>query len=337
MRWPSALAAVLLTAAAAAAGAPPAAAQDRTSGGLTRVTLHTVPRVAGVAVRHRGRTLRTDEKGRVTLDVRMYRRTRETTKGVLAFEPPRILTSRLPNGAEARFAGFYERGNVIALSLYTRLEVRFVDLQGQPIPARDVGVVRLKSRTGVRVPFKAGRSPKLHASRVQPTPDGPRSKPIEYGVEGVDVLGGNVVNRAQQRFFPLRTRRLTIPLLLYSARFESRDALFGFATGTAVVLTYPGGHKESLPLRDGVASSRNLPRGEYLVRVDAPGYSFERPVALSRDQFVDLQVVSHLDLAIVFTGLAALGISLVLVRRPVYRRRVRRVLTLGGVVSLPRR
>jgi hypothetical protein len=334
MRWRSAALAAL---AGLALAAPAAAGQAPASGGLTRVTLHTVPRVAGVLVRHRGRIYRTDGRGRVTLNVRMFRRTRETIKGVLAFEPPTVLRSRLPRGVEARFAGFYERGMVIALSLYTRLEVRFVDLQGQPIPARDVGVVRLKSRTGVRVPFRAGRSPTLHASRVQPTQDGPRSKPIEYGVEGVDVRGGNVVNRAQQRFFPLRTRRLTIPLLLYSARFESRDALFGFATGSAVVLTYPGGHRESLPLVDGIASSRNLPRGEYLVQVDAPGYSFERPVALSRDQFVDLQVVSYLDLAVVFSGLAALAIALVLVRRPHYRRFLRRVITLGGIVPLPRR
>jgi hypothetical protein len=56
--------------------------------------------------------------------------------------------------------------------------------------------------------------------------------------------------------------------------------------------------------------------------VKASGYSVERPVWLSRDQSVDLQVVSPVDLAIVFGGLASVAVALLVVGRPSLRRRL---------------
>ena len=262
----------------------------------------------------------------------MFRSARPTSGGFLPFAPPKVLTTRLPSGMVARFGGFFKRGRVIGLSLFTRTRLRFVNLQGEDLPSTSVSAVRLKSRTGVRVTLSGGQTAKLQASRVIAVPDGVRSKAIEYAVEAVEVAGANVVNRAQQRFFPLRTRALTVPLLLYSARFTSRDALFGYASGSAVLLTDPDGETMRIPLRSGHAQARGLARGEYLVKVDASGFSFKRPVSLSRDQVVDLAVVSYLDLGVIFGGLTALAIGLVLVGRPAIRERVR-----GPSRSAPRR
>jgi hypothetical protein len=314
------LASLLLALVLVPAGAPAAPATE----GPRAVTLHTMPRTAGMRIRHHGRTYTTDARGRVTLTLNVFRSARPTSGGFLPFAPPKVLTTRLPSGMVARFGGFFKRGRVIGLSLFTRTRLRFVNREGRDLPTARVTAIRLKSRTGVQVTLAAGEVAKLQASRVIAVPDGVRSKAIEYSVEAVDVNGANVVNRAQQRFFPLRTRELTVPLLLYSARFTSRDALFGYASGSAVLLTDPDGATMRIPLRSGHAQTGGLARGEYLVKVDAAGFSFKRPVSLSRDQVVDLAVVSYLDLAVIFGGLATLAIALVLVGRPAIRARFRR-------------
>jgi hypothetical protein len=130
------------------------------------------------------------------------------------------------------------------------------------------------------------------------------------------------VHRAQWRFRPLSTRRLKVPLLLYALRFTSADALFGKPIGTAVLLTHPDGRTTRLPLHDGVAEAAGLPRGAYRVRVEARGYSFEHPVALSRNQLVDMQVISLLDVAVVGGALGAIALALLLIGRPRLRRRL---------------
>jgi hypothetical protein len=313
-----------------AAGPGVARAEAQQGDRFERMTLHTVPRVEGLRLLHRGDIHRTDERGRVTLDVRVFSSTRATPQGFLGFAAPKILRTTLPGGREARFGGYFERGRVIAVSLYSRTGFRYVNLQGRRIDPSRVSSVRLKSRTGQKITLRARHAVLLQASRVVALQGATKSKSIEYSVEEVDVGGGQVVNHAQQRFFPLRTRQVTVPLLLYSAHFTSKDALFGFPSGSAIVLTYPSGKVVRIPLESGEASSGELPRGDYMVRVDAPGMSFERPVALSRDQVVDLEVVSYLDLGVVFSSLAALAIGLILARRPELRLRIRRLGRIRG-------
>ena len=92
------------------------------------------------------------------------------------------------------------------------------------------------------------------------------------------VDGANVVNRAQQRFFPHRHRDVGVPLLLYSARFMARDALLGFPIGSGVRLRHPDGSWTYHPFRSsGEVVLDGLARGEYWVEVKALGFSFLRP------------------------------------------------------------
>ena len=63
------------------------------------------------------------------------------------------------------------------------------------------------------------------------------------------------------------------------------------------------------------------------VTVDGPGFSFSRPVRLSRNQEVELEVLSYLDIGLaLFVGLAFV-IGLPLIRRPDLRLSIRRVAT----------
>ena len=316
-----------LGAVALAAMTAPAAAPAAVAGfpKFETVTFRTVPAVAGVRIRSNGQIVRTDRTGLVTLTVR------RTGPGYRDIEAPKVLATRLPSGNEARFAGLFESGRTIGISIYTRTRMRFLDPAGERVPTRRITSARLASDNGAQVRFKGRVTPMLQASRVLLTAAGVRSRPIEYAIERVEIEGANVVHSRQRRFFPLRTARVRVPLLLYSARFVATDALFGGRGGRAVLLRYPSGRIARIPLRDGIARAGGLPRGQYRVQADAPGYSFERPLWLSRDQVVDLRIVSYLDFAVVFGGLAMVALGLLLAGRPLLRRRLRRV------AAVPRR
>ena len=116
-----------------------------------------------------------------------------------------------------------------------------------------------------------------------------------------------------------------------------RDALLGFPIGSAVRLEYPerqGRAREALG-PGGELTLESLPRGDYRVSVDALGISSSRPVALSRDQEVQLQVISWLDVAVVLLGsrVARPGAAVHPPPRSEPRRRCRRRLVLHGRVA----
>jgi hypothetical protein len=301
--------------------AAPAAAQAPSEGfpTLEAVTFRTVPAVAGVRVRSAGETVRTDGTGFVTLTVR------RTGPGYRDITAPRILPTRLPSGKHARFGGLFESGRTLGISLYARTRLRFVDPAGERVPARRVTGARLASSNGARIQMTGSVTPMLQGSRVRLTSTGVRSRPIEYAVDRVEVDGANVVHRAQRRFLPLRTARLRVPLLLYSARFVATDALFGGRAGTAVVLRAASGWTARIPLRNGTARAVGLPRGQYQVEAEGAGYSVERTLWLSRDQVVGLLMVSYVDIAVGFGALATLALGLLGAGRLLRRRRLSRV------------
>jgi hypothetical protein len=304
---------LLSTAVARADGVPSTPAPP-----LDTVTFRTVPALAGVQVSSAGRTVTTDALGQVTLPVR------RTGPGYRDFDAPTVVPTRLPSGLEARFGGLFDSGRTIGLSLFTRTRLRYVNEEREAVAPGDIAVTWLKSTTGDRILVRGAVTPKLQASRVVWTPAGVRTRPIQYAVESVKIAGGEVVHRGRQRFYPLRRRPLRVALLLYSARFSARDALFGNPAASVVELEYPDGHVQRVPLRDGEATAVGLPRGDYRVRADAPGLSKSRPLSLSRNQVVDLRVISYLDLAVALGALLAIAIALVLAGRPLVRSRLRR-------------
>jgi hypothetical protein len=156
-------------------------------------------------------------------------------------------------------------------------------------------------------------------------------RPVYHSVQRVIVDGSNVINRGQQRFFPVRERRPQIQLLFFSARFRARDALFGFPVGSAVRLEYPNGRRERFEFgSDSELTLDSLPRGDYEVDVEGAGVSFSRPLSLSRNQDLELEVVTWLDFAAALLLLTAIVLGLLLIGRP---RLVRRVPLIGPRLS----
>ena len=160
-------------------------------------------------------------------------------------------------------------------------------------------------------------SGKLTVVGIRPVTNGGTliAKKVNYTVQRVDVDGSNVVQVNEQKFVPSHKTKVVIPLQLHTVHFSTRDFLFGEPVGKAVLLKYPDGQRHEVRLdADGKATVEGLARGSYTVEVDAPGLPFERPLVVSRTQYVDLPHVSRLDIVVAVGVLAALMFGLYLVR-----------------------
>ena len=280
------------------------------------VQIQTVPPVEGARFRYRGQTVRADSLGRVTLNVSTANLERQV----------KVTPTPVSHGVRAQLDRWYPKRGVAAIAFFHRVRPRFINLQGNAVDANLVDAVVVKGSHGVTHRFKHGERAWLQVSRVVPRAAGRlRSESLRYSVQRVIVRGSNVVNSGQQRFRPAKTPEFPIQLLLYSARFKTRDAFFGFPIGSAVRLEYPNGRVERHELGDnGELLVPSLPRSDYKVTVDGPGFSFSRPVRLSRDQEVELEVLSYLDVGLALFVVAAFVIGLPLLRRPGLRAAIRR-------------
>lgn len=289
--------------------------------------IETVPALAGLAVRSLDREFRTGPDGRVQIPFQ--------ESGPHPIEIEREFTTPT---FRARFARWNDDVFAVARSvtvpkhqrlqagydLETVVSYRFVDLEGQPVDPGRVERMILKSSMGevreLRVADADATAPILKASRAIPTHAGLVSSPVQWSVEAIIVRGTNVVNRKQQRFYPAEQTDWTITLLLYTATFSVRDTFFGLPSGRSVLLTYPDGSSERLVLEGGTGSARSLPRGDYRVQAaDFVGWSPVAPLALSRDQSVDLTVMSWRDLGLVLTLVLASATALLIAGRPQLR------------------
>jgi hypothetical protein len=299
--------------------ASPALTDARAPAGRDSVIrIHTVPRLAGMKFTLDGRSAVTGRQGWADLPVP------PSAMFVTKFGQRRLRASALPRMTDtrhrpyevARLSRYYGGGRTAALTRIFKVKPRFVDLSGAPVDPALVQSVVLKSITGVQYRSSGHEPLVLPGTRVAPFTGKLLSKNLQYSVEKVLVDGANVVNRAQQRFEPRSVRRITVKLLFFRAKFTSRDAIFGFHIGSNIVLRYPSGavHRYNLG-PDGTVVLPALPRGNYSVKVHGPGFSFSRPVSVSRRQVVDLKVISYLDLGVIVAAAAVVLAALLVVRR----------------------
>jgi phospholipase C len=274
-----------------------------------QTAIQTVPKVSGMRFAADGQRFEADRDGRVHVP--------PGARGAL-----RAVDTPISPGVRASFDRWYRGRRIAAINLYHRVKARFVDQSGNAVDPRSVASVTLRGSDGGRHVLTRNRPLWLQGNRVVPESEGKRSTALRYAADKVLVAGANVVHRGQQRFIPAANPTIQLRLLLFAVRVTVRDALLGFPIGSHIRLRYPNGRerREELgPSADLTLTS--LPRGSYRVSADALGISSSRPVALSRDQEVDLRVISWLDFAVVLLGLASVALALLFVRRPAPARR----------------
>jgi hypothetical protein len=205
----------------------------------------------------------------------------------------------------------------------------FTNLQGAPVDPSLITSLTLRGSNGKVITLNDNQPVWLQSNRVVRLGTFQETK-ILYSVADVQMKGSNVVSNAQQRFFAHPNDNWTINLLLYTANFSTRDLLFNFPVKSQINLQFPNGQIQALSFgKDEIYTAGGLPRGNYRATAFGPwGLAPSTPIALSRNQNVDLQVISYLDMVLVFV----LGLSLVLGLLFIGRPEI-----LSTLIAIPRR
>jgi hypothetical protein len=204
-----------------------------------------------------------------------------------------------------------------AFEVQQEVRFRFTDQRSRVVSPKRVTSVTFRSDTGNDQTFRGATTARLLSVHPMLQDSTLVAHQVLYSVQSVEIDGSNVVNVGAQRFRPTQRSDLTLPLLLRRIHLRPRDFVFGQPVGSAMEVTYPDGRLHRYDLdADGTLVLDDLARGTYLVRVDTPGYSPPRPVALSRNQDVPVPVVTRLDLGLLAIVVAAVAFGLLALGRP---------------------
>lgn len=223
-----------------------------------------------------------------------------------AFDPSREIEIPLNKPLEVGFEVSYQ------------VSQTFVDLDHQRVDSSRITSITYKGSNGATFTFEDTGPHWLPAGRIIRLNNGLQETKILYSVMSIVIDGANVVSQAQQRYYVHENDLWTIQVLLYAVRFSARDALFGFPIGNGIQMEYPDGDAQSYSFdpEKGYAID-GLARGIYRVTVTgAQGYAPPTPIALSRDQDVELMVFSYLDMGFLASIGLLLSVGLLAYGRP---------------------
>ncbi len=206
----------------------------------------------------------------------------------------------------------------IGFFLSHAIQTHFIDLTGEAIDWSRVSSLTLKSSSAAYRTIDNNEPYWLQSNRILRQRTGIFPTEVLWSVESVMLDGSNVVNRYQQRFYVKPNDDWEIQLLVYQARITSKDALFGVSVGKGVSLTLPDGSIQQHSFdTNGELYVYDMARGQYKMQVDgASGVAPLTPVALTKDQDVELKVFSGLDIATMMTLGVVLALGLLFYGRP---------------------
>ena len=277
-----------------------------------QVEIHTIPPLPGISFSLAGRQFTSDEDGIARIEV----------------DKPGIYTLILIDQQVDRpdLQGSFSRWGDDVFSAVRELVVptdkiieagfeisyqvsqAFIDLEGEPVDPARITSLTFKGSNGATHTLEDNKPRWLLSGRVSRLNNGLHATQILYSLMSVVIDGSNVVSQAQQRFYARPNDVWSIQLLLYSAHFTARDLLFPFPIGTGIRLEYPDAQIREFHFdSNGDVKLESLARGIYKVTViGAKGVAPPTPIAMSRDQIMEMMVISRLDMAL---G-AILGVSL---------------------------
>ncbi|MEY2581861.1 MAG: hypothetical protein QOE09_1710 [Ilumatobacteraceae bacterium] len=303
----------------AIAGSSPSAAAPISPipNGPQTVELITIPTVVGATFNLNGALITTGADGLAKLPIGAPR---DITKMIL-INPGSGLSS---GKAEfIRLSRAPDKDGVLRVYAFFKVsrEVSFTfrDSLGNPLPTDRVTSLTVKSSIGESFTLSGDALSKpilLPSERSVSFVNGDSAmKEIYYSVQEVVIAGSNTVYRSQQKFFPVKTSKFEVETVFYTLTIKTSDSLFGYATGSNVVIRWPDKHVTKVPIHSGRAVLPALPRGEYEMRIEGAGLNTWRPISVSRDQTVELELLSYFDGVVVLALLTAVAAACVVVGR----------------------
>jgi putative transposase len=288
------------------------------------LVIRTVPPLAGIRVLFNNKVYTSNEAGIISISVEELR-----TYPLKILRPEERALSRDMHVTFSRWNDeVFEPNREIKIFRSRELEAGFivsypvrqifVDSAGQLIDPARISMMILKA-AGKTLTFEDAGAHWLPANQLSSRVDRRlESLSMSYYVRNIIIDGVNVVSEGQQRFRVRRNAVWPIKVLVYSARFSASDAMFRFPIGSGIRLEHPDGRRENILFESaGDLKIGLLPHGLYHVIVTgARGMAPSTPLALSQSQDVELLVISHLDMAVVFLAGASLALGLLFFGRP---------------------
>jgi hypothetical protein len=290
-----------------------------------KVAIYTVPPMPGISFKLNHKIFTSDENGVAELVV--------NTSGIYSLEVLPIDEDNLPANTKLEFARWNDNVFTVNRKIYfprvRRLEAGFLvkyqmdqefyDTTGKPVDPARVSSMVIRG-IGNTYTLDAAGPVWLPSNRLtRRVGERLESQEILYFFRSVTIDGANVINRSEQRFHIRPDDTWPIQVLLYSVRFTARDAMFHFPIGKGIELTYPDGHMEKFLFDRGKAQIviPSLARGSYSAKIiGAGGSAPPTPVHLSRDQDVELLMLSYLDVALVIGIPLAIALAFFFIGRP---------------------
>jgi hypothetical protein len=217
-----------------------------------------------------------------------------------------------------------QRRLLAAIDVRRSVTLRFVDSHNHPVPSARVNEVTLTAGSAM-VTSLIGTElavPALLLSRVaERIGNGWGTRSVTYSLGSVRINGANAVFAGRQRFTPLDGGVWTIHLSVFSMALTVRDALFGSTIGTRTVLVRPDGSTLSETIRpSGPSMFTGMVRGLYTLKIDAAVLGGTTSILVSRDDVVNLRVITLLDTVVIAIGGALVLPAIVIVGVGVTRR-----------------
>ncbi|RPI91753.1 MAG: Ig-like domain repeat protein [Chloroflexi bacterium] len=306
-------------------GVPSAVAKTNMRVESAKVAIYTVPPTPGVVFKLDGQTYTSDKEGVVNLEVDLG--------GTYPLEVLPIDHSNLASNIRMEFSRWNDNVFTPTREVHfpreDRLEAGFTvnyqvnqefrDLSGELVDPARISSIVIRG-VGTTFTFDKAGPIWLPANRLtRRIGDRLESEEILYYFRDVNIDGANVVNKGEQRFRIQPDDVWPVQVLLYSARFSARDAMFHFPIGKGIELTYPDGHKQEF-FFDSANAELVIPalaRGSYSARIiGAGGSAPPTPVHLSRDQGVELLMLSYLDIAVIVGIPLLIALAFFFIGRP---------------------
>lgn len=290
-----------------------------------KVEIRTVPPMAGVKFNLNDRIYTSDENGFVNIQI--------DASGYYDLEVLEFDDALLPPDVKMEF----ERWNDNVFTPHRRvyfprnrpLEVGFVfqyvvdqvffDSNGALVDPARISEMSVRGVGSIYMFDKAGPI-WLPANRlIRRTGERLHNLEILYYIRDIKIDGASVINQSQQRFQIRPNAVWPIQVLLYSARFSGRDVMFNFPIGRGIALTYPDGRTEEFLFDSSNAEIEipSLARGSYsAIIIGGWGSALATPVHLSKDQTIDIPLISYLDMAVLIGVPLLFALLLLFIGRP---------------------
>ena len=138
---------------------------------------------------------------------------------------------------------------------------------------------------------------------------------MTYAVAAVHLDGSNAVFAGKQRFSPTISRTWPISVAVFNLKVTVHDAIFGNKISTSVWVTRPDGARYRVKLGAGASTLTSLVRGNYDLEALSAVYGSHTKLLVSRNDKVDLRVITRLDLVAMILAVVAVAVAVVMLGR----------------------